>query len=180
MAMISESVNADPVIARQRLLVVLSTLLESLHEPAAVSVLATLQPGYMQSGGARIPGTSYELSVPRAAEAMDKLLALRGAVPPGLCPAFAQADMDARFAALAGKDPPRVSSLYPFCTDVVDAGQSFPRVLLRLLDAVEAIFTPQQARRLDLLMYSWGQAPLELDEMPVQQFVAQFVRNAAP
>jgi hypothetical protein len=53
-------------------------------------------------------------------------------------------------------------------------------VLLRLLEAVEAMFTPQQARRLDHLMYAWGQAPLELDEMPVQQFVAQFVRNAAP
>jgi hypothetical protein len=177
---VAESINADPVIARQRLLVVMSTLLESLHEPAAVPVLATLKPGYMQSGGARIPGTSYELSVERAAEAMEKLLALRGAVPPGLCLAFAQADMDARFAALTGKDPPRVSSLYPYCTNVVDAGQSFPLVLLRVFDAVEALFTPQQARRLDHLLYSWGQAPLELDEMPVQQFVAQFVRNAAP
>ncbi len=55
MAMISESVNADPAIARRRLLVLLSTLLESLYEPAAVSVLATLQPGYMQSGGGTHP-----------------------------------------------------------------------------------------------------------------------------
>jgi hypothetical protein len=180
MTMLAESVNADPVIARQRLLVLMSTLLESLHEPAAVAVLATLKPGYMQSGGARIPGTSYELSVERAAEAMQALLALRGAVPPGFCAAFAQADLDARYAALAGRNPPRVSSLYSYCTRDVDAGQSFPRVLLRLLDAVEAMFTPQQARRLDDLLYSWGQAPLELDEMPVQQFVAQFVRNAAP
>ena len=77
--------NADPVIARQRLLVVMSTLLESLHESAAVPVLATLKPHYMQSGGARIPGTSYELTVARAAEAMEKLLLLRGPVPPGLC-----------------------------------------------------------------------------------------------
>ena len=178
--MSAESTNTDPAIARRRLLVVMSTLLESLHEPTAVPVLATLKPGYMQSGGARIPGTSYELAPERAAEAMEKLLLLRGAVPPGLCAAFAQADMDARYAALAGKDPPRVSSLYPHCTNVVDAGQSYPLVLLRLLEAVEAMFTPQQARRLDLLLYSWGQAPQELDEMPVQQFVAQFVRNAAP
>jgi hypothetical protein len=178
--MMAETVNADPAVARQRLLVVMSTLLESLHEPAAVTVLATLKPDYMQSGGARIPGTSYELSTERAAEAMQKLLELRGAVPPGLCAAFAQADMDARYAALAGKEPPRVGSLYAFCTNVVDAGQSFPLVLLRLLDAVEAMFTPLQVRRLDELLYSWGQAPLELDDMPVQQFVAQFVRNAAP
>jgi hypothetical protein len=178
--MMAETVNADPAVARQRLLVVMSTLLESLHEPAAVTVLATLKPDYMQSGGARIPGTSYELSTERAAEAMQKLLELRGAVPPGLCAAFAQADMDARYAALAGKEPPRVGSLYGFCTNVVDAGQSFPLVLLRLLDAVEAMFTPQQVRRLDDLLYSWGQAPLALDDMPVQQFVAQFVRNAAP
>jgi hypothetical protein len=172
--------TADPAVARQRLLVVMCTLLESLHEPTAVPVLATLKPGYMQSGGARIPGTSYELSAERAAEAMQKLLALRGPVPAGLCAAFAQADLDARYAALAGKEPPRVSSLYPYCTNVVDAGGPFPLVLVRLLDAVEAIFTPQQARRLDNLLYTWGQAPLELDEMPVQQFVAQFVRNAAP
>jgi hypothetical protein len=178
--MMAETVNADPAIARQRLLVLMSTLLESLHEPAAVTVLATLKPGYMQSGGARIPGTSYELSVERAAEAMEKLLLLRGPVPSGFSAAFAQADMDARYAALAGKDPPRISSLYPWCTNVADAGGPFPLVLVRLLDAVEAIFTPQQARRLDNLLYSWGQAPLELDEMPVQQFVAQFVRNAAP
>ena len=178
--MMAESVNADPAVARQRLLVVMCTLLESLHEPTAVTVLATLKPGYMQSGGARIPGTSYELTVQRAAEAMEKLLLLRGPVPAGLCAAFAQADLDARYAALAGKDPPRVHSLYPYCTNVVDAGVSYPLVLLRLLEAVEALFTPQQARRLDLLLYSWGQAPLELDEMPVQQFVAQFVRNAAP
>ncbi len=59
---------------------------------------------------ARIPGSSYELSAQRAAEAMDKLLALRGTVPPGLCPAFAQADMDARYAVLAGKEPPRVAA----------------------------------------------------------------------
>ena len=176
----AESVNADPAIARQRLLVVMSTLLESLHEPTAVPVLATLKPGYMESGGARIPGTSYELTVERAAEAMEKLLLLRGPVPVGLCKAFAQADLDARYAALAGKEPPRVCSLYPYCTNVIDAGVSFPLVLLRLLDAVEAMFTPLQARRLDLLLYSWGQAPRELDQMPVQQFVAQFVRNAAP
>jgi hypothetical protein len=172
--------TADPAVARQRLLVVMCTLLESLHEPTAVPVLATLKPGYMQSGGARIPGTSYELSAERAAEAMEKLLLLRGPVPAGFSAAFAQADMDARYAALAGKEPPRVSSLYPYCTNVVDAGGPFPLVLVRLLDAVEAIFTPQQARRLDNLLYTWGQAPLELDEMPVQQFVAQFVRNAAP
>jgi hypothetical protein len=178
--MMMAETTADPAVARQRLLVVMCTLLESLHEPTAVPVLATLKPGYMQSGGARIPGTSYELSAERAAEAMEKLLLLRGPVPAGLCTAFAQADLDARYAALAGKEPPRVSSLYPYCTNVVDAGGPFPLVLVRLLDAVEAIFTPQQARRLDNLLYTWGQAPLELDEMPVQQFVAQFVRNAAP
>lgn len=158
----------------------MAMLLESLHEPTAVPVLATLGPGHMKAGGARIPGTSYELAADRAAEAMHKLLAMRGAVPAGLSPAFAQGDIDARFAALTGKPPPRVSSLYPYLTDEIDAGESLPLVLLRLLDAVEALFTPQQARRLDHLMHSWGLAPQELDAMPLQQFVAQFVRNAAP
>jgi len=167
-------------IPRQRLLNVLSTLLESLHEPTAVPVLRTLRPGAIRAGGARIPGTSYELDPEQAATAMQQLLAIRGAFPPGLPPALAQADMDARFAALTGKDPPRLSSLYAQCTAEVDAGESLPMVLLRLLNAVEALFTPQQARRLDHLMYSWGQKPQELDDMPVQQFVAQFVRNVAP
>jgi hypothetical protein len=173
--------NSDAnAIARQRLLVVLAKLLESVHEPTAVPVLATLGPGAIRAGGARIPGTSYELTPERATEAMVMLLAFPGAFPPGLPAALARADMEARFAALTGADPPRVNSLYVHCTPEVDAGESLPQVLLRLLEAVEAIFTPQQARRLDHLLLTWGQAPEELDRMPVQQFVAQFVRNVAP
>jgi hypothetical protein len=173
-------VTDQVAVTRQRLLIVLSMLLESLHEPTAIPVLATLGPGAVRSGGARIPGTSYELTAERATEAMRQLLEMRGPIPPGLLPALAQADIDARFAAISGKPPPLVSSLYPYCTAAVDAGESLPLVLLRLLDAVEAVFTPHQAKRLDSLLYSWGQAPQELDAMPVQLFIAQFVRNAAP
>jgi hypothetical protein len=173
--------SIDPyALPRQRLLVVLATLLESLHEPTAVPVLATLSPGAIRSGGARIPGTSYELAAEQAIEAMDRLLAMRGPVPPKLLEALAHSDIDARFAAITGREPPRVNSLYQYCTAEVAAGESLPQVLLRLLDAVEAMFTPQQARRLDHLLYEWGQSPQELDSMPIQQFVAQFVRNAAP
>ena len=30
------------------------------------------------------------------------------------------------------------------------------------------------------MLYEWGQSPARMDRMPVQQFVAQFVRNAPP
>ncbi len=54
-------------------------LLEALYEPAAVPVLATLKPADMRPGGARVPGTSYELEAPQATRVMRELLALRGA-----------------------------------------------------------------------------------------------------
>ena len=33
-------------------------------------------------------------------------------------------------------------------------------------------------RRIDELLFSWGQTPELIDETPIQRFVAQFVRNA--
>ncbi len=119
----------------------------------------------------------------RAAEAMEQLLALRGAGSAGLLRgACAQADMDARYAALTGKEPPRVGSLYPLLHG--ERGRC-GRVPIRWCCCACSMRSKPCSRRnrhggwIDLL-YSWGQAPLELDEMPVQQFVAQFVRNAAP
>jgi hypothetical protein len=35
-------------------------------------------------------------------------------------------------------------------------------------------------RRIDALLYDWGQLPQQMDAMPVQKFIAQFVRNAPP
>jgi len=167
--------------ARQRLLITLAALLEALYDSAAVQVLTTLKPADMRSGGARIPGTSYELPPRTAARAMQQLLALRGgAVAAQLLEALADADVAARAAALSGAEPPLVSSLYSLCTPELDSAgsDSIRAALLRLFQVCEQMFTLTHMRRLDDLLYNWGQAPQEIDAMPVQRFIAQFVRNA--
>ena len=75
---------------RQRLLVVLAALLEALYDRKAVQVLSTLKPTDMRSGGARIPGTSYELPPRTAASAMQQLVEMRGCLAAG--PLLAAAD----------------------------------------------------------------------------------------
>ena len=120
---------------RQRLLTSLATLLEALYDHSAVQVLATLKPADMRSGGARIPGTSYELPAATAARAMQQLAALRGGqAAAAMFAALADADVAARHAALTGAAPPVVASLYPLCTPDMDcaASESIRAALLRL------------------------------------------------
>lgn len=174
---------ADPgALPRQRLLVVIAMMLEALYERTAVQVLSTLKPQDMRSGGARVPGTSYELPAATATRAMQGLLALGGGRADALLGALAEADIAARFAVLTGKPPPQVSSLYPHCTpDIAAAGsEDLPGALRRLYLAAERIFTLTHMRRIDQQCFAWSERPGSLDEMPVQQFVARFVRNAPP
>jgi hypothetical protein len=165
--------------ARQRLLVVTGTLLEALYEPTAVPVLATLKPADMRPGGARVPGTSYELEAPQATRVMRELLALRGARADKLLVALAEADIAARFAALAGKEPPRLAALYPYCTaeSAAPAAASLESALKHLYVAAERLFTLTQMRRIDALCFEWKEQPESLDAMPVQLFIARWVRN---
>ncbi len=166
-------------VGRQRLLLVTSTLLEALYEPTAVPVLATLKPTDMRPGGARVPGTSYELEAPRAASLMRELLALRSGRADVLLARLAEADMAARYAVLSGKEPPRLSSLYVHCatgmTGLVD--EAFEPVLKRLYRAAGHIFTLTQMRRIDAQCFEWKEHPEVLDSTPVQHFVARWVRN---
>ncbi|MEJ0099868.1 MAG: hypothetical protein WDO12_09050 [Pseudomonadota bacterium] len=166
-------------VGRQRLLAVTSALLEALYEPAAVPVLGKLKPADMRPGGARVPGTSYELEGPRAAQLMRELLVLRGAAADVLLARIAEADMAARYAVLSGKEPPRLASLYVYCTAGV-AGlpdEAFELALKRLYVAAERIFTLTQMRRIDAQCFEWKEHPEILDAMPVQQFIARWVRN---
>ena len=102
----------DPAAQRQRLLTALAALLEALYDHSAVQVLSTLKPADMRSGGARIPGTSYELPPQTAARAMQQLAAMRGAeAASSLFVALADADVAARHAALTGAAPPVVAKL---------------------------------------------------------------------
>jgi hypothetical protein len=172
----------DVSLASQRvcLLLSLASLLEALREDAAVKELAGLKPGNMLPGGARVPGTSYELPTDVAALLMARLTMSRGEAPLAVLQALARADAEARHALLTGIAPPPVSSLYMHCPQGPQGGMDFNAALRRLMKAAEALFTPTQALRLDELLASWEDEPATLDEMPVQRFVAQFIRNAPP
>jgi hypothetical protein len=176
------NIEADAA-ARQRLIVVLAALLEGLYEDAAVKVLETLKPADMRSGGARIPGTSYELPPRTAARAMQQLLAIRGVTAANaLTDALADADVAARLAALTGRQPQVVGSLYPLCTPQLslEGSDQLRAALLRLYMVCEKMFTLTHMRRIDEMLLAWGQSPQLIDAMPVQKFIAQFVRNAPP
>lgn len=167
--------NALP---RQHLLLVTALLLEAMAEPGAVAVLATLKPADMRPGGARVPGTSYELEPAQAVRVMRELLAVRGGRADALFIALAAADAAARRALLAGTEPPRLASLYPHCVlEGVAASESFEAALKRLYQAADRIFTLTQMRRIDAQCFEWKERPQLLDAVPVQQFVARWVRN---
>jgi hypothetical protein len=177
------TMNAEQAaLARQRLLVVLAMMLEALYDKSAVQVLSTLRPADMRPGGARVPGTSYELPAATAAAAMQQLLALRGGRADALLTALAEADIVARFAALSGKTPPALLDLYVHCTaDIAAAGsETLPAAMRRLYLAAEQLFTLTHLRRIDEQFHLWSATPESIDQTPVQQFVARFVRNAPP
>lgn len=176
MTMQAEDPNAP---LRQRLLAVSAAMLDALFDAEAVPVLATLRPADMRPGGARVPGTSYELEVDNAARAMRALLALRGARADALLQALAQADQVARYAVLAGQAPPTLATLYQHCTrDIALPASASLEAALAALDAAAAkLLTPGQARRITALCDRVRALPASLDAMPVQQYVAGFVRN---
>lgn len=165
--------------ARQRLLVVTGMLLEALYEPEAASVLATVKPADMRPGGARVPGTSYELEAQQATRVMCALLAQRKGKADTLLAALAEADIAARLAVITGQEPPLLAGLYPYCTakTAYEGSESFETALKRLYVAANRLFTITQMRRIDELCFRWKQQPELLDDIPVQQYVARWVRN---
>ena len=166
--------------ARSCVVVSLAALLEALRETAAIKELSGLKPSGMLPGGARVPGTSYELPTDVAAQLMARLTVGRGEAPLALLQALARADAEARQAVLTGAAPPLIGSLYVHCAGSPAGAVPFETALQRLMSAADALFTPTQAQRLDDLLADWEEAPALLDALPVQRFVAQFVRNAPP
>jgi hypothetical protein len=165
---------------RPRLLAVWAALLNAVYEPGAVAVLGTLRPTEMRPGGARVPGTSYELEAATAAQVMQSLLSRRGVQADALVLAIAQADQVARYAVLAGQPPPTLASLYQHCTRDSHAPGSadLQQALQHLRTVGDLLFTPNQSRRISALCQQLRTEPAFLDALPVQQFVAGFVRNA--
>jgi hypothetical protein len=177
------TMNAEELAtSRQHLLVVTAMMIEALYDATAVQVLSTLRPVDMRPGGARVPGTSYELAAATATRAMQQLLAQRGGRADALLAALAQADIDARMAALSGKPPPTLQSLYVHCMPECAAAGSdtLPGAMQRLYLACERIFTLTHMRRINLQFHKWSAEPAVIDAMPVQQFIARFIRNAPP
>src|SRR5690606_26772997 len=161
-------------------LAVSAALLDALYDARAVPVLATLCPADMRPGGARVPGTSYELEAGNAARAMRELLALRDVQADALLQALAQADQVARYAVLAGHSPPTVGTLYQHCTrDLAPPGSESLEAAMSALQAAAArLSTPGQARRIAASCARIGAEPQELNAMHVQQYGAGFVRTA--
>lgn len=164
--------------ARSRLLIVVAEMLEVLYGSSVVRVLSTLKPMEMKPGGARVPGTSYELSAEVAARTMRELLALSGDHADELLKTLATADIAAREATLVGKPPPALSNLYPHC--VAAENITLHDAAVRLYRAAEKILSLTQLQRIDEQLLRWLEVPEEMDATPVQQFVARFVRNAPP
>ena len=167
--------------ARSAVLNSIARVLEALREPDAVQVLARLPSTAMLPGGARVVGTSYELEPAMAAALMTSLVGTDGALLGRLLRALAKGDADARQAVLKGTAPPPVQALYAHCDGIPAApGERPQQAFGRLATAVEGMWGPLQVRRLLEQIDRWIASPGELDAMPLQRFVAQFVRNAPP
>lgn len=172
----------DPAVARAVFIHTVSALMEALQRSEAVRELRQLSPRDMLPGGARVVGTSYELPVAGAAKLMSGLAGLVGSAPQPLLVALAAGDAEARQAVIKGTPPPTVASLYPHCADVPmpPLANDLRGALRRLTDVVESSFPPARIRKLFALIDEWFDNPDTLDTMPLQRFVAQFVRNAPP
>jgi len=168
-------------LARQRLLVTVAMMLETLYQEIALQVLSTLGPRDMRPGGARVPGTSYELPAPTATRAMQQLVVLAGGRADALLAALAEADIEARMASLTGRTPPELASLYPHCADIAATGsETLEGAMQRLYLAARNIFTLTHMRRIEDQFHAWSADPAGIDRMAVQVFVARFIRNAPP
>jgi hypothetical protein len=174
--------NTDQTaIARQRLLATLAMMLEAVYDPSAVQVLSGLKPADMRSGGARVPGTSYELPAATAAQVMQRLLAQAGGRADDLLVALAEADVVARLASLTGKTPPDLASLYTHCGAAsVTGSDSLNAAMTKLYAIAEKVFTLTHMRHINQLFHQWSADPTRIDHMPVQAFVARFIRNMPP
>jgi hypothetical protein len=167
--------------ARQRLLATMAMMFEALYQPAAAQVLSTLRPADMRPGGARVPGTSYELPAATAARVMQQLLAQAGGRADALFVHLAEADIVARMASLTGAPPPELASLYVHCADVTVTGsETLNAAMSRLYAIAEKVFTLTHMRHINKMFHQWNADPTTIDRMPVQAFVARFVRNMPP
>jgi hypothetical protein len=168
--------------ARCAVLDAVAAVLGSLRLMSAARMLACLPSAAMQPGGARIPGTSYELEPAQAAAVMIDLIGETGARFAPLLRALAAGDVAARSAILRGAPSPTVASLYPHAADISPSSpeDEMQTACERLTRAIEALWEARQARALLERVNRWAANPADFDHLPLQYFIAQFVRNAPP
>lgn len=154
----------------------LTGMLQALQQPDLAARLGPATPGGTCPGGARVPGTSWELDPTQAAANMALLLQqadIPSRAADAVCRILAQADRCARQAILAGTPPPTMRELLADlgeACDPVDVAADFTAYA----EVVSALYPPKQQPTLRGLFAD----PSALDAMPVQAFMAALVRNA--
>jgi hypothetical protein len=177
--------------ARGAVLDAVAAVMTSLCDSRAASVLASIPHTAMRPGGARVIGTSYELEPAMAAAVMMRLIGKddegdggddEAAPLSALLHALTQGDADARIAVLKGAQPPAVLSLYPHAAGFTPLrSDALPgEACHRLANSIQRMWSaPQVQQRLEQIN-QWASNPATLDHMPLQRFIAQFVRNTPP
>jgi hypothetical protein len=159
---------------REELRDALTAAFVALQDPLFVQALGPSTQGGSLPGGARVPGTSFELPLAEAASRLQLLLGAAG-------PLLAAADFKARQAILEGAVPPAMHELFAEMASLRGAGRlqdaeaplDAAEGAARFRAAVAALYPPKQQPRVQGLFDD----PDALDAMPVQAFMAALVRN---
>ncbi len=130
--------------------------------------------GQSQPGGARIPGTSFELAPAAAAVAMAALL--QGYGDAAFVQRFAETlthkDSASRVAPGYGQDGPLMAEVLAVCMPPSVAAPDDVAPLVALASALQFQFRPEEAQR----VLACFENPAGLVAMPVRDFMALLVR----
>jgi hypothetical protein len=165
----------------------LAALLAAVNSAAGATLPEQVR-GQSQPGGARIPGTSFELAPANAAAAMVTLLQGCGAghddgpFVPRLAETLAQADAASRAAPGHGQTGPLIAEVLAVCstglarpTDEMHSTALVPPMEAALAELATSLITqfrPDEANRVLACFAN----PVALAAMPVRDFMALLVR----
>ncbi len=161
----------------------LAALLAAVNSAAGAKLSEGVR-GQSQTGGARIPGTSFELAPAAAAEAMVALLQdYRDATfAQRFAETLAQADAASRVAPGHGQTGPLMEEVLAVCGVVVapspsTAGSAVPaHTLSSAVDALASAMRPQFRADEAQRVLACFEQPGALAAMPVRDFMALLVR----
>ena len=165
--------------ARIVLLNAMLSLLKALQKPELRQQLLSAAHGATRAGGARVPGTSFEFDPPQAADGMRLLLqTLDEGHPAQTLPAIlAESDARARQAMLAGSAPPTMRELFAEWINACGSASLAAHTALADRAGFAQVVTQIYPLKQQPLLLGLFDDPAALDAMPVQAFMAAFVRN---